>query len=123
AGNGVDDDQGGVHRTQRAACFLNEVAETGRIDEVDLRLIPLRERQLCGYRDFPLDLFVVVVGGRVSIVHASKAVGGPADEQGGGNQRSFAASAMTRNRDVADVFAFIDVHEELLGWGSRKPRA
>src|SRR5262249_25601266 len=110
ARNGVHHNDRRIGNAQGAASFLNEVAEAGGIDEVDLVLVPLAEGKLGGDCNFAFDFIFVVIRRGIPVVYATKAIGGAGIEKHSGYQRSLAASSVSDDADIANVFAFVDVH-------------
>ena len=83
AGDRIHDDEGGVGDAQRRARVAEEIAEPGRVDQIDLVLVPLGVREACGKGVLAGDFFFVVVGDRRPIVHASEAI-----DHAGGERRA-----------------------------------
>ena len=110
AGDSVHHDQGRVGSGERSARVLEEDVEPGSIDEVDLRLVPLGDRNGRGDRDLARHLFVVEVGNRVALIGTRQAVHGAGGEQQGGSELRLAGITVTAQRDVADVSCFVDLH-------------
>ena len=110
AGDRVDDDNGRVGDAQRRARIGEKVGDARRVDEVDLRLVPLgvgeagRERVLAG------DFFVVVVGDGRAVVDLSEPVDRAGIEQGGRGELGLSGTAVADQRDIPDIRRVIDLH-------------
>ena len=123
AGNTVDDDDSRVRNTQGCAGLLDHVPEAGRIEHVDLVLLPFAERQLGRNRHLAFDFFLVVVRRRVPIVDAAEPGRRAAGVEGRRNKRRLPRTSVSHKTDVSDRMAIVDVHELLLGYsacGARK---
>src|SRR5581483_2452508 len=87
-----------------------EVAHAGRVDEVDLLLVPLgvgeagRERVLAG------DFFLVEVGDGGAFVDFAEAVHHAGIGEDGGGELRFSRTAVTDDGDVADAGGVVDLH-------------
>ena len=110
AGDGVDDEEGGVGDAHRRARVAEEIAEAGRIDEVDFGLVPLGVGEAGGQRVFAGDLFVVVVGDRVAVVHLAEPVHHPGGEEQSRDQLGLAASAVADHGHIPDAGGVVDLH-------------
>ena len=110
AGHAVHQHQRGVGGDQGGARVVNKDVEAGRIEEVDLGLLPLGHGDGGGDGDFALDLLLVEIGNGVAFVDAGKAVGGSGGEEQPGGERGLAGIAVAHHADVPDVLAFVDFH-------------
>ena len=91
-----------------AARILNECIEARSIEKIDLRLVPLGDRN--GGRDgeLALDFFVVEIGDRIPFIRPGQTVHSSGSIQEGGREHRFAAMSVAHDTDIADVFAFVD---------------
>ncbi len=110
AGNRVDDDDGGFRDAQSGARVRQEVRKPGRIDDVDLVLLPLGVGEAGGERVLACDGFVVEIGNRGPFVNLPEAIDRPGRKQHGGDQLGLAASAMPDYSHVADAPGVVDLH-------------
>ena len=69
-------DQRRIGRHQRRLGVVDKDVEAGRVDQVDLFLVPLGGRDGGRNRDLARDLLVVEIGDGVAFVDAGQAVGG-----------------------------------------------
>ena len=107
--------------TRSAALGLGkEVAEAGRIDEVDFRACSTRRTPARGERVFAGDFFVVVVGDGGAVVHLAEPVDHAGVEEHGRHQLCLAASPVTDDGHVADAGGVVDLHGAILPWGRDK---
>ena len=79
AGNGVDDDQRRVCDLQRRARVGEEVAHPGRVDEIDLLLVPLGVGEAGGERVLAGYFLFVEVGDRRAFIDLAEAIDYAAD--------------------------------------------
>ena len=110
ARHGVHDHEGRVghaHRRQRVA---QEVAEAGRVHQVDLVLVPLRVSQAGRQRVLAGDLFLVEVGHRRPIVHPAEAVDHAGVEQDGRRKLRLPGARVADEGDVPDAGGVVDLH-------------
>ena len=92
-----------AHRAEPRPRVGDEVAVSGRVDEVESVPLVVAERDRGGQRDLALDLVRVEVGGGGAVVHATEAVHRPGGEQHPLDQRRLADAAVADNADVADL--------------------
>ena len=110
AGDGVDDDERGVGDLQRRARVAQEVADAGRVDQVDLVLVPFgvgeagRQRVLAG------DLLFVEIGDRRAVVDLAESVDHAGVGEDGRGELRLARSGVTDERDVSDAGGVVDLH-------------
>ena len=109
--HGVDDDEGGVGHPQRRARFAQEVAEAGRVDEVDLRAVPVEPGRRRGQRVLADDGLFVEVGRRRPVVDASQAGRGSRGEQQRGDELGLAGAVVADDCHVANGRRCIGGHE------------
>jgi hypothetical protein len=100
---GIDDEEchlGGFHASD---CVSHEVGISRSIDDVDLDTVVLDwgKRKVDGH--LPLDLFRVVVEGRVSLVDAAEALRLTCHEEHCLGERCFPRAPMANKNDVADL--------------------
>ena len=106
----VDDDRCGVCDVERGASFAHEVAHSGRVDEIDLLLVPLgigeagRERVLAG------DFFFVEVGCGRAVVNPAEPVHHARVGENGRGKLRLARTGVTNQRNVADGSGVVDLH-------------
>ena len=110
AGDGVHDEKRGVRRLQAADHLGDEDPVAGRVDEVDLLLLPLERRDRERNRDLPLDLLRVEVGRRVAVLHAPEARRRAGFVQEGGNERRLADAVVADDGDVVDGGSGVNLH-------------
>ena len=79
----VHDDQRGVGHPQRRPRVTQEVGHSGRVDEVDLGLIPLNVGHAGGESVLARDFFFVVIGDGRPVVHLPETIDRPRVEQQG----------------------------------------
>jgi hypothetical protein len=109
-GHGVHDHERGIGHAQRRARVIEEVPEAGRVDEVDLGLVPLRVRQACAQRVLAGDFFFVVVGDRRAVVHKAEPVDHAGGEQQRGHQLRLPAPAVANHGHIADAGSIVNLH-------------
>src|SRR6185436_5001272 len=95
AGDGIDDDEGRIGDAERGARVAQEVGHPGGVDEIDLVLVPLRVGEAAGERVLAGDLFLVVIGHRGPVVHATEAVDGAGVEEQRGYELRLPGAAVT----------------------------
>ena len=94
-------------------CFVNfaiEIKEAGRIDEVDLRTVPLKGCNCGADGDVPLDLLGVIVGNGGTVINLAHAIEKPCIKEHCFGQSGLTFSAVTENTDVADFISLISLH-------------
>ncbi len=116
ARDGVDDDERGVGDVQRGARVAQEVADAGRVDEIDLLFVPLGVREARRERVLARDLFLVVVGDGRSLVDLAEPVDGAGVEEHGGGELGLSGSAVTDESDVSDGCGVVDLHTRTTPW-------
>ncbi len=114
AGDGVHDEERGVRRLQAADHLGHEDPVAGRVDEVDLLLLPLERRDRERNRDLPFDLLRVEVGRRVAVLHAPEARRRARFVEEGGNERRLADAVVADDGDVVDGGSGVDLHSGAL---------
>ena len=112
AGDRVDDDECRVRHPQGGPRIAQEVAHSGRVDQVDLRRAPLGESETGRQRVLAVDLFLVEVGDRRTVVDPPQAVDHLRAEQHRGHELRLAGTAVPDDRDIADVRRVIDLHRQ-----------
>jgi hypothetical protein len=123
-------DQGGVGGVHAGERFGREVHVPGRVDEVDLRVHPLRHRD--GEIDgvFALDFVGSVIGEGAAVLYGAVALARTGHEREGIDERGLAARAVAHHGHVADLPCSMDAHLDLRlgrieyapGWRSRLGR-
>ena len=109
----VHDDEGAVQDAQGGLGVRDEGAVAGRIDDVELDLLPLqvaeggRDRHLAG------DLLLVEVGDRVPLVDPAETVDGAGGEQERGREGRLSGGAVTDDADIADFGNLIQLHARI----------
>ena len=98
----------------RRARVAEEVAEARRVDQVDFGLVPLGVGEAGRQRVLPGDLFFVVVGDGVALVHLPEAVHHAGGKEQRRNQLSLAASSVSDDSDIPDVGGLVDLHSGIL---------
>src|SRR5581483_5187859 len=83
ASNTVHHDECGFHRSHHHLGFMDEHVETGGVEDVDLDLVPLRDRGPGGDRHLPGAFFFVVVRRCRAIVYTAQALCSSRGEQHG----------------------------------------
>ena len=116
---GVDDDDGGFDGEERGAGFVGEHVEAGRVDEIDLRALPLGKGDGVLHGDAAGYFFFVVGGHGRAVFHAAlrgRHLGGM---QQSGDEGGFAAVRMPHYSYVADLTSLVRFHGILLRfWAS-----
>ena len=102
--------------TRRAASVVDENVEAGRVDQVDLLLVPLGGGNAGGDGDFALNLLFVEIGDGGALIDAGEAIGGAAGKQEAGDERRFSGMAVSYEADVPDVVGFVNFHWRELLW-------
>ncbi len=102
--------EGGVGHPQGAAGVAEEVRHARRVDDVDLRLLPFRERRARRERVLARDLLVVVVGDGGAVVDGPEAVDGARVEQEGRGELRLAGAAVSHQRDITDLVRIVHSH-------------
>ena len=105
AGDSVDDDERAIRDAQRRARVAQEVRHAGRVDEIDLVLVPLDVGEAAGQRVLPRDFLFVVIGDRRPVVHAPEAVHRAGIEQQRRDELRLAGAAVADQGDVSDAGA------------------
>ena len=103
----ADDDDHGVHRTDRVPEVADEVRGPGRIQRVDLDALPLDRRH--GERNGdPAPLLIgIVVGNGIAVFHGPHACDGTGREEQCFEERRLARSSMADQQDVSDVLRVV----------------
>ena len=114
AGDAMDQHQGGIRRHQRRLRFVHEDVVAGRVDEIDFGLAPLRIGERGADGKLALDFFFVVVGDRGAFVHLAQAVHHARRKEQSGNKLRLAGITVAYQCNIANVFAVVDFHQELL---------
>jgi hypothetical protein len=110
AGDSVHRHEHRVHDRQRRAGIAEEVREPGRVDEVDLGLVPLgvgdggRQGVLAG------DFLFVEVGDGVAFVDLAQPVDHAGIEENRRGELGLARPGMPDDRDVPDACRVVDLH-------------
>src|SRR5688572_19014614 len=95
---------------ERGARIGEKVAESGRIEQIDFRLVPLRVGEAGGERMLAADFLFVVVRHCIAFVDLAEAVDHPGIEQQRGHELGFARTAVTHYSHVADTGSVVDLH-------------
>ena len=77
AGDAIHQHQGRIGRGQRRLGVVDEDIEAGRVDQVDLFLVPLDRRMAVEIVILRCDLFVVEIGNGIALVDARQAMAAP----------------------------------------------
>ena len=101
----VDDDDRRVGDVQRGARVAQEVADAGRVDQIDLLLVPLGVREAGRERVLARDFFFVVIGDGRALVDLAEAVDHAGVGEDGGGELGLAGTAVTDESDVSDGLA------------------
>jgi hypothetical protein len=110
----VDHDERRFGHAQRRARLGQEVRVAGRVDQVDLGLLPLHERERREQADLSLDLVGIEVRHRRAFVDATDPVDGAGVEEQGGHERGLSATSVAHHRHVADVRGVVHLHAQAL---------
>ena len=110
AADGVDDDHRGVGDVQRRARVGEEIAHAGRVDQIDLLLVPFGVGDARRERVLARDLFFVEVGHRRAVVDLPEAIDHAGIAEDGGGELGFAGSAVPDEGDVSDAGGVVDLH-------------
>ena len=111
AGDAADDDRRRIGDAHRALRFHEKNAETGSVEKIDLRVLPLRVCDGGGDRMFAIDLIGIEVRRRRSVFDAPLTRRRAGVEQQLRNERGLARVVVSDHRDVADLGTRIDFHE------------
>ena len=103
AGHAIHQHQRGIGGDQRRLGVVDENIEAGRVDEIDLFLGPLGERDAGGNGDLALDLLVVEIGDRRTFIDARQPIGGACGVQKPGGEGRLPTMAVSYKSDVSDV--------------------
>ena len=114
AGNAIDHHQRGFSRGHGDLGFMREHGEAGRIEQIDLGVVPLHGGNGGGDGHLAGDFFFVVVGDGGAVVHAAQLGRGAARVQHGGNQGGLARVRVPNHDEIADVLAFVNLQKCLL---------
>ncbi len=110
AGDGIDDDKGGIDGGHGQFGLMHEHVEAGRVDDVELVLAPLDGGERGGDGHLAGDLFFVVIGDGGAVIDASQARRGACGVKQGRNKRGFARVRVAYDGHVADVVTFVGLH-------------
>ena len=110
AGRRAHDDERAVGRSESGDRVTLEVEVPGCVNEVDLRVHPLRERAAEIDREPAVDLFRRVIGERGAILHRAVALAGAGNECERVDQCGLPARSVTDHGHVPDVCAAILPH-------------
>ena len=110
SGHGIHHDQRGVGGDERGPRVIDKDVVAGRIQKVDLGLLPLGVSQRGGNGDLALDLLLVEIRNGVAFIDPRQPVGGARGIQQAGGERGLAGIAVAHHTDVPDVPAFVDFH-------------
>ena len=101
---------------------MDEHAEAGGVEDVDLRSAPLDDRAAGRNRHLASDFLVVVVSGGRAVIDSAQALGGPSGVQHGRYQGRLAGVSVADHRDITDVCSRIDFQVGLLQAGAGRKR-
>ena len=73
AGDAAHHDDGGVRDREANLRIRHEIAESGRINQIDLMLIPFAIGDCRIYRNFPLLFIVIKIRSRGSVINFAEA--------------------------------------------------
>jgi hypothetical protein len=110
AGHALDDDERTVGDGEGRVGVSDERRVPGRVQQVDLRLLPLEVREGSLERDPPFDFLVLEVGDGVPFLDLPQTVDGARREQQGGGERGLSGVPVTQKCDIADVARFVSLH-------------
>ncbi len=108
----IDDHEGRIRHAQRRARVAQKVRHARRVDEVDLRLVPLDVGEAGGECVLAGDFFLVEIGHRRAFVDATEAVDGTGVEQQRREQLRLAGAAMADQRDIPHALSVVDLHRQ-----------
>src|SRR5262249_43483611 len=103
AADRVDDYQHGVDHAERGAYVAEAVADAGRVNQIDLGLVPFGVGEAGGERVLARDLFFVEVGGSGALVDLAEPVHHTGVAQDGRGELRLAASGVPGDGDVPDA--------------------
>ncbi|MGC4084619.1 MAG: hypothetical protein QM736_21505 [Vicinamibacterales bacterium] len=112
-GHRVDDHDRRVDDVQCRPRVAEEVADTRRVDDVDLVLVPLGVGEACRERVLAGDLLFVEIGDRRPVVHLAEPVDHARVCEDGRSQLCLARSGVTNERDVAYRAGVVNLHGKL----------
>ena len=101
-------DQNGLGRAHAFAQAAREVEQTGRVDQVDIDVLPLQRRNGGGDGDLALLFFRVEVHHGVAVGDLAHTVGRLAQKQHRFRERRLASAAVTGDGDVANILCVVD---------------
>ena len=110
SGYAVHQDQGRIGRHHRGASVVDENIEAGRIEQVDLFLVPLGRGHGGGNGDLALDLLVVEIRDGGALIHPAQAAGGAAGEQQSRGQGGLSGVPVADQADIPDLVGFVNFH-------------
>ena len=110
AGDGVNDDDGGVGGDERGAGVVHEHVEPGGVEDIDFGLFPLDGGERGGDGQFTLNLFLVVIGNGIAFVNARQAARGARRVEEPGHHGGLPAVTVTYNAYVSDVLRLVIFH-------------
>ena len=114
AGNAMDQQQSGIRRHQRRLRFVHEDVVSGRIHEIDFGLSPLRVSERGADGKLALNFLFVVIRNRGAFVHLAQAIHHACRKEECGNKLRLSGITMAYQCNIANVFAVVDFHQELL---------
>ena len=103
AGDRADHDRRGVGHAQRALRFHHEDAEAGRVEKVDLGVLPFHVGNCRGNRVFAVDFVGIEVGGGGAVLDLAEAGRDAGVEEQLRNECRLAGVVMPGKRYVADL--------------------
>ena len=110
AADAVNDDQRGIGGAQRALGVKDERGKARRVNEVDLRAVPLDVSQRAMDRSLADNLILIVIGNGAAFVNTAKAGRRTGVKQHRRHQRRFTRMAVTYNANVAYLLSAINLH-------------
>ena len=107
AAGGVHHEQGRLYRQQRRARLVHEHGKAGRVDKIDLYVVPLGECQRVLHGCAAGDILFVIGGYGAAVIHPPQPFGHFGGVQQRGDQGGFPAVRVTHQGNVTNVLSLI----------------
>ena len=117
--DGGDHDDRQIGRSQPGLRVADEVRVAGRVEQVDLVVLPLERRKGERDRDPLGNLVGIEVADGVAVLDAAHAIDGAGGEQECFGERRFPGTAVADEHDVADPVGGIGLHRPILSFRVR----
>ena len=110
----VHHDDRSVQHPHRRRDIAGEIGVAGRVEDVDLGVVPFEGRDPQVDRHMALLLIWIVVADGVAVLDAARAGDGLGGEQQRLGERGLPAAAMAEESDIADFIGSVGTHQVLL---------